>query len=97
MATYVIAELTIHDRARYDRYAARFKDVLRHFDGRLLAADESPVVLEGDWTHEKIVLIEFKDPGEAVRWAASPEYRTIAVDRERSTVATVLSVRGLGS
>ena len=68
MTTYVLAQLTIHDRARYDRYAARFMDVLRHFDGRLLAADESPEVLEGAWPHQKVVLIEFKDREEAARF-----------------------------
>jgi uncharacterized protein (DUF1330 family) len=94
MTTYILAQLTIHDRARYDRYAAQFMSVLSRFQGRLLAADESPVVLEGDWRHQKVVLIEFKDEQEASRWATSPEYRKIAVDREGSTDATVLSVSG---
>jgi uncharacterized protein (DUF1330 family) len=68
---------------------------LGRFEGRLLAADESPQVVEGDWPHQKIVLIEFKDTEEALRWASSPEYRKIAVDREGSTVATILTVSGL--
>jgi uncharacterized protein (DUF1330 family) len=95
MTTYVLAQLTIHDRARYDHYAARFLEVLSHFKGRLLAADEAPRVLEGDWQHEKVVLIEFEDAAEAERWATSPRYREIAVDREAATVATVLAVAGL--
>ncbi len=95
MTTYVLAQLTIHDRARYDRYAAQLLDVLSRFKGRLLAADESPQVLEGDWPHQKVVMIEFEDRDEARRWAASAEYRRIAIDREESTVATVLSVQGL--
>jgi uncharacterized protein (DUF1330 family) len=95
MSVFVLAQLTIHDRTRYDRYAARFTDVLRHFDGRLQAADESPEVLEGTWPFQKVVLIEFKDKDEARRWATSVEYRTIAVDREAAATATVLSIQGL--
>jgi uncharacterized protein (DUF1330 family) len=95
VTAYVLAQLTIHDRARYDRYAAQFMGVLSGFEGRLLAADESPGVMEGDWPHQKVVLIEFKDREEAMRWASSPEYRKIAVDREGSTVATVLMVTGV--
>ena len=95
MAAYILAQLTIHDRARYDRYVAGFMDVLIRFDGRLLAADESPEVMEGSWPHEKVVLIEFKDREAALRWATSPEYRRIAVDREASTVATVLLLSGV--
>ena len=95
MTRYILAQLTIHDRSRYDRYAARFMDVLGQFEGRLLASDESPDLLEGDWPHQKVVLIEFKDAAEAERWATSPRYREIAVDREAATVATVLAVDGL--
>jgi len=97
MTTYVLAQLTIHDRTRYDRYAAQFMNILSRFEGRLLASDESPELLEGDWPHKKVVLIEFKDREEAFRWASSPEYRRIAVDREGSTLATVLAIRGLRS
>jgi uncharacterized protein (DUF1330 family) len=95
VSVYVLAQLTIHDRARYDRYAAQFMGVLSKFAGRLLAADESPSVLEGEWPHQKVVLIEFEDLDEARRWASSQEYRAIAVDREGSTTATVLTVTGL--
>lgn len=95
MTAYVLAQLTIHDRARYDRYAARFLDVLRPFRGRLLSADESPEVLEGEWDHEKVVLIEFESRDEAVHWAESPAYREIAADREAATVASVLLLSGV--
>ena len=95
MTTYVLAQLRIHDRARYDRYAGQFLDVLRRFRGRLLAADESPAVLEGEWPYQKVVLIEFEDADEAARWAESAEYRRIAVDREAATEAIVLLVRSL--
>jgi uncharacterized protein (DUF1330 family) len=37
---YVVAQLTIHDRERYQRYTAGFMAVLKQHGGRLLAADE---------------------------------------------------------
>ncbi|MBQ1070126.1 DUF1330 domain-containing protein, partial [Micromonospora sp. D75] len=51
MTVYALAQLTIHDRARYDRYAAAFPPVLARYGGRLLAADTSPRVVEGEWPH----------------------------------------------
>ncbi|WP_372786232.1 DUF1330 domain-containing protein [Phenylobacterium sp.] len=96
MSAYVVAELTIHDRTRYDRYAAGFLPTLGPFGGRLLAADEAPQVLEGAWPREKLVLIAFPDPEAARAWAASPAYRAIASDRTASSEAAVLLVRGLG-
>jgi uncharacterized protein (DUF1330 family) len=95
MTVYVVAQLTIHDRARYDRYAAGFMAVLDRYGGRLLAADERPEVVEGDWGHRKVVLIEFADRESADRWSTSPEYREIAVDRIAATDGVVLFVRGV--
>lgn len=94
---FVIAQLSIHDRARYDRYAAAFFPTLQPFGGRLLAADEAPQVLEGDWRGDKVVVIAFPDRKAAIDWAASPAYRAIAVDRLAGSEAVVLLVQGFGS
>jgi uncharacterized protein (DUF1330 family) len=47
MTVYVIVQLKMNDRAAYD-YQARFFDVFKKFSGRLLSADEHPLVLEGE-------------------------------------------------
>ncbi len=94
MSVYVIGELAIHDRDRYDRYAARFLDALAGTGGRLLAADESPMVVEGAWSGDKVVLIEFPDHASYERWATSDAYREIAVDRIAATSGHVLLVTG---
>ena len=95
MTAFVVAQLSIHDRARYDRYAAAFLPTLKPFAGRLLAADEGPAVLEGDWTRDKLVLIAFPDADAARGWAASPAYRAIAPDRLAGSDAVVLLAQGL--
>jgi uncharacterized protein (DUF1330 family) len=95
MTVYALAQLTIHDRARYDRYVARFMRVFQRFEGTLLAADESPVVVEGEWAHQKVILMAFPDRAAFERWAYSPEYVEISEDRVASTTGTVLLVNGL--
>lgn len=95
MTVYALAQISIHDRERYDRYAARFMKVLAGFHGRLLAADESPEVAEGVWGYEKVVLIAFATRGDLDRWAESPEYAEIAKDRIAATTGCVLVVSGL--
>jgi uncharacterized protein (DUF1330 family) len=99
MSAYVIAQLRIHDRARYDRYAQAFLPTLKPFAGRLLAADEGPALLEGDGSKEgrldKLVLIAFPDADAARAWAASPAYQAIAPDRLAGSEAVVLLARGL--
>lgn len=95
MSAYIVAQLSIRDRARYDRYAAAFLPTLQPFGGRLLAADEAPQVMEGDWAREKLVLIAFPDAAAARAWAASPAYQAIAVDRLAASEAVVVLAEGL--
>jgi len=95
MPVYALAQLSIHDRARYERYVARFMRVFQRFEGTVLAADESPVVVEGEWAHQKVILMAFPDRAAFERWAYSPEYREISEDRVASTTGTVLLVNGI--
>jgi len=95
MAVYALAQLRIHDRERYGRYMARFMPVLDKYNGKLLAADDSPRVLEGQWwDRNKVVLMEFADSAAFRAWATSPEYTEIAEDRKAGADAVVLLIEG---
>jgi uncharacterized protein (DUF1330 family) len=95
MAVYVLAQITITDRARYERYQSRFMPVLMKYEGRLLAADEKPTVAEGVWEREKVVLFSFRDEAAFRRFAESPEYQEIVVDRKAGSNGVVLVVHGI--
>ncbi|WP_291867950.1 DUF1330 domain-containing protein [Bradyrhizobium sp.] len=90
MTVYVIAQLKMTNRAAYDRYQARFFDVFKKFSGRLLSADEHPLVLEGEWDGDKLVLMSFPDEAAYRAWAGSPEYLEISKDRKAGAQGTVL-------
>ena len=94
---YAIAQLSITDRATYNRYQTRFMGVMKKFKGRLLATDEHPQVIEGKWDREKVVLLEFPDEPAFREWAESPEYLEIAKDRKAGSEAVVLLVKGIAS
>jgi uncharacterized protein (DUF1330 family) len=95
MAVYALAQLNIHDRERYGRYMSRFMPVLEKYNGKLLAADDAPRVLEGQWwDRNKVVLMEFADKDAFRAWASSPEYNEIAEDRRASADVVVLLIKG---
>ncbi len=95
MTVYAIAQLKFTDRAAYDRYQAKFMEVFRRHPGTLLAADESPEVVEGEWDREKLVLMSFPDEAAFRGWAQSPEYQDISKDRRAGADTLVLLVKGL--
>lgn len=95
MTVYAIAQLRFTDRAAYDRYQARFLAVFNRYAGTLLAADESPQVLEGESDREKVVLMSFPDEPSFRNWANSPEYQEISKDRRAGADSVVLLIKGL--
>jgi uncharacterized protein (DUF1330 family) len=70
--------------------------VMKRFQGRVLAADERPKVIEGKWDRDKVVLLSFPDEKAFREWADSPEYQEISKDRKAGSEAVVLLVKGIG-
>ena len=93
---YVLAQLRIHQRDVYERYVQRFMATLAGTQGRLLAADEAPVVVEGDWDRDKVVLIAFPDEEAFSAWQSSAAYQAIIGDRRAGADASIILVHGLG-
>ena len=96
MSVYIIAQLKIVHRELYDRYQARFLEVLHKFRGRLLVADEQPQVLEGPFERDKVVVPEFPDKAAAMEFQESSEYAEIVVDRRAGADVVVVMVRSRG-
>jgi uncharacterized protein (DUF1330 family) len=97
MAVYTIAQLRFTDVEAYRRYQRAFPAVFQRFRATLLAADESPRVVEGELACDKVVLIAFPDAQEAERFRNDLEYQVIATDRRRGADAIVLEVNGLST
>lgn len=95
MAVYVVAQLNFINEHRYRRYQAQFAEVFSRSSGRLLCAEESPELLEGDWMGNKVVLMEFPTKEDALRMLNDPEYQRISEDRKAGAQTVSLLVRGL--
>ncbi len=94
MSVYLVGRVMVTDRTRYERYAAAFDPVLRQYGGRLLAADEHPEALEGEWDGRKLVLLAFESREAALTWANSADYREIAQDRVAGADVIVVMAEG---
>jgi uncharacterized protein (DUF1330 family) len=94
MPCYFLARLTIHDPAAYARYLEGTDAPLARHGAQVLAVDESPQVLEGDWPCSRTVLIAFPDEAAARAWYDSPEYQAIAQHRRRAATTDAVFLRG---
>jgi len=94
MTVYSIAQLKFTDIEAYRRYQRAFPAVFARFNAKVLVADESPVVLEGEWPRDKLVILAFPDETEARRFGSDPEYLAIAKDRKAGADGVVLMAKG---
>jgi uncharacterized protein (DUF1330 family) len=95
VTVYAIAQLKFSDHDAYNRYQAAFMEIFQRYSGTLLAADEAPKVVEGDWDRDKVVLMAFPDEAAFRQWAESPDYQRISKDRRAGADTVVVLVQGL--
>ena len=77
MTAYFIANIRIRDEKGYQKYLDDVDLVFGQFNGRYLAVDDRPEVLEGIWDYSRLVLIEFPDKESLRSWYDSAEYQNI--------------------
>lgn len=94
MPVYMIAQLTIHNRELFDEYLSGLFGIWGRFRGRVLAADDDPVVVEGHWDGNRAVLLEFPDEAAFREWYDSADYQKIVKLRHASANGTLLLAKG---
>jgi uncharacterized protein (DUF1330 family) len=95
MAVYFIVQLNINDRSKYSEYRAGFMEIFPSSTGRVLAADDAPVVLEGEWDYTRTILTEFPSKAEAMEFYNSDAYQQLCEIRWASCESNFVLVDGL--
>jgi uncharacterized protein (DUF1330 family) len=94
MSVYVIAQGKIENRGLLDQYVAKVMPTIASYDGRVIAFDEQPEVIEGPIEHPRTVILEFRSMTAFRAWYDSPEYQEILPLRLKSTRGTLVVAKG---
>jgi uncharacterized protein (DUF1330 family) len=96
MKAYVIALETIHDEAKFGEYRAQVMATLAPYGAVFVVRGGATTVLEGDWPHQRTVVIEFPSRAAAEGWYASPAYQAVIGLRQGSSTCSLVIVDGPG-
>lgn len=96
MPVYVINNMSIRDAAQYKAYVRGFMPTLTAFGGRVLAAQNAPEPVEGEWPHDRTVLLEFPSRELVQQWSDSPPYQAIVGHRRAGAISNVVVLDSLG-
>ncbi|MDA3935695.1 MAG: DUF1330 domain-containing protein [Actinomycetota bacterium] len=94
MSYYFIARISVHDPEGYERYLAGTGPLLERYQATVLAVDEAPAVLEGEWPATRTVLLRFPDEESAKAWYGCPEYQALAQRRHASSSGDAVLIAG---
>ena len=92
---YVIAQATVTDPERYERYKALAGAAVAKYGGRYLVRGGATHLIEGDWAPPRLVILEFDSVEQAQRFYDSPEYRAARRQRQGAAQMNMLLVEGL--
>ncbi|HEY2897557.1 MAG TPA: DUF1330 domain-containing protein [Gemmatimonadaceae bacterium] len=94
MPAYIVVEIAIKDQARYDRYKHLAPPSIAKYGGKYLSRGGVTEALEGTWSPERFVILEFADADSARRWWNSPEYAEAKKLRQSCAETEMLLVEG---
>ena len=62
MPAYVIVDVSIHNHEEYEHYKKLTPAAIAAFNGRFVVRGGEVATMEGEWTPERIVVLEFPNP-----------------------------------
>ena len=95
MSAYVIVDIHITDPRGYEEAKKLTPATVAAYGGRYLARGGRTECLEGDWTPERLVILEFESIERAREWLDSPEYQPIRAVRHRCAQTNMVVVESL--
>jgi uncharacterized protein (DUF1330 family) len=97
MAAYMIVQenMTGGDQAPFEEYRKQVIATFAPYGGKFLARGGKLTVLEGEWPHQRTVILEFPSREKAEAWYHSPAYQKILPLRLKCMTANFIVIDGV--
>jgi len=94
MPAYIVVEVEIHNPAEYEDYKKLTPGSLKNYQGKFIVRGGKTETLEGDWSPQRFVMIQFPTLELAKAWWASEEYAQAKALRQRTASSKMIVVVG---
>ena len=90
MKAYLILDLAITDLEKFNKYILEIPAFISKHLGKYLVRGVVPTVVEGDWTPERVVVIEFPTKENAENFLNDPEAQPLFELRHNTTTSKLI-------
>ncbi len=94
MKAYLVLDFSVHDLAGFMPYVSEIPAFIERHGGRYIVRGEPPTVMEGDWTPERMVILEFPSRDAAKAFLDDPDAQALFGVRHRTTTSKLVLVDG---
>jgi uncharacterized protein (DUF1330 family) len=95
MSAYVVVEVEVLDKERFETYKQMVPPSIAAYGGRFLVRGGEVETLEGEWLPKRFVILEFPSVERAKAWWASEEYVQAKALRQACARTQMIVVEGL--
>lgn len=95
MPAYLIADVSIHDKERYEAYKREVPAIIARHGGEYLVRGGEHEVIEGKWNPSRLVLFRFPNRAAIHAFFADPAYQPLAALRHEIAESSLVAVDGI--
>ena len=94
MTAYLVLDFSIKDLAGFMPYVEAIPAFIAKHGGRYIVRGVEPTVMEGDWSPERMVILEFPSRENAKAFLDDPDAQALFAVRHRTTESRLVLVDG---
>lgn len=96
MPAYMISQVIVTDRTKFDSYIAKTRAVAAKFGGKPVAIGKQPKMLNGESDgHQMVFVIGFDSMDVLDEWHSSDDYQALIPLREEGSVQHMVAYDGM--
>jgi uncharacterized protein (DUF1330 family) len=94
MTAYLVLDFAIHDLRGFMPYVSAIPAFIEKHGGKYVVQGVKPTVVEGDWTPERMVILQFPSRQAAQAFLDDPEAQPLFAVRHATTRSRLVLVDG---
>jgi uncharacterized protein (DUF1330 family) len=95
MTAYVIVDINVKDPVRYEEYKTLAAPTVELYGGKYIARGGKTETLEGDWSPNRLVILQFENSEQAKAWHDSMEYSEAKSIRHQTAISKMVVIDGV--
>ena len=96
MKAYLVLDFSIHDLEGFKPYIQNVPAFIDRHGGKYIVRGAEPKSVEGDWSPQRMVIIEFPTRQNAEEFLGDPGFQELAKVRHKTTTSRLVLVDGSG-